>query len=97
VEYLEIGEYKKWAEYFIRNDSPLAIYHVLLYAGPVEKRKTDVRAVLAPGEEAYFKTGSSEFMAFAKFVDSAGVAWKRDASGSLTEIKNNDGMPWPMD
>jgi YD repeat-containing protein len=40
---------------------------------------------------------TSDFMAFAKFVDSAGVAWKRDGSGKLTEIKNNDGRPWTMD
>ncbi|MDQ0672973.1 hypothetical protein QFZ36_000534 [Pseudarthrobacter siccitolerans] len=75
----------------------MAIYDVLLYAGPVEARRKDIRQVLAPGEEALFKMASSDFMAFAKFVDSSGVAWKRDGAGRITEIKSGESFPWTMD
>lgn len=83
--------------YFIRNDSPLPIFQVLLYAGPADDRSREWQEVLSPGDQASFVMPTSDFMAFAKFVDSAGVAWKRDASGNLTEIKSNDGVPWSAD
>ncbi|MGO4860033.1 hypothetical protein [Arthrobacter sp. 2MCAF14] len=83
--------------YFIRNDSQLPIYRVLLYAGPPDERKHDIREVLAPGDEASFLMPSTDFPAIAKFVDSAGTAWQRNGSGRLTEITHNLGQPWPMD
>lgn len=96
-EYLDMGGTRTWYRYFVRNDSLLPIYHVRLYFGPVEKRRKIDREVIAPGDEVTHDSQSSDFMAFGKFVDSSGVAWKRDGSGKLTEIKNNDGQPWAMD
>ena len=96
-EYMDTGELRTWYQYFVRNDSLLPIYHVRLYFGPVEKRRNNDRQVIAPSDEVTFDSSNSDFTAFAKFVDSSGVAWKRDGSGKLIEIKNNDGQPWPMD
>ncbi|MET3348997.1 UNVERIFIED_ORG: hypothetical protein ABID57_000666 [Arthrobacter sp. UYEF1] len=96
-EQTDIGELKRGVLYFIRNNSTLPIYNVLLYAGPVEARRKDIRQVLAPGEEASFKMASSDFMAFAKFIDSSGVAWKRDGAGRIAEIKTGESFPWTLD
>lgn len=96
-EYSDIGERKIWYQYFVRNDSLLPIYHVRLYFGPVEERRKTDREVIPPGDEVTHDSQNSDFMAFGKFVDSPGVAWKRDGSGKLIEIKNNDGQPWTMD
>ncbi|BCW78295.1 hypothetical protein [Arthrobacter sp. NicSoilC5] len=97
MEWTDIGELKRGIVYFVSNNSPLPVYNVLLYAGPVDSRRKEVRAVLAPTEEASFKMSTSDFMPFVKFVDSAGVAWKRDGSGKLTELKSGDSFPWTMD
>lgn len=82
---------------FIRNDSSLPIYHVLLYIGPQDDRKTEVREVLPAGEEASLLVTTTNFMPFAKFVDTSGVSWKRDGAGRLSEIKDEHGLPWNVD
>lgn len=73
--------------YFVRNDSQLPIYAVDLVVGEADDLKTSMRAVLAPGDEEAIEVSLAIFTAFAQFTDSSGVAWKRDSSGRLTEIK----------
>lgn len=93
----DIGELKSGTEYFISNNSPLPIYYVLLYKGSRETRRKEERPVLAPGEELSFKSSSStDALAFAKFVDSAGFGWSRNGSGALTQEKSKDFLPWPV-
>jgi hypothetical protein len=93
----DTGEITHGFVYFITNNSSLPIYNVLVYAGPVSARRTVIRPVLAPGEEASFNMNSSDFMAFAKFNDSSGVAWKRDGAGRLIELKSGESFPWTKD
>lgn len=92
----DVGELKSGTMYFISNNSSLPIYYVLLYTGSKETRRKEDRAVLAPGEELSFRASSSDSLAFAKFVDSAGVPWTRNGAGALTQVKGKDFLPWPV-
>ncbi|RAM37235.1 hypothetical protein [Arthrobacter globiformis] len=96
VNFDEIGDRSVNYRYFIQNNSPLAIYNVLLYAGPHDLRTSSRQEVLVPGGEIEFHRSTSDFMAFAKFVDSAGVCWKRHGDGTLIEIQPVNG-PWLTD
>lgn len=71
--------------YFVRNNSPLAIYKVELIIGESDVRSTDCQ-VLAPGDEIACESLYSPVPGFARFTDSSGVAWRRDISGHLMEI-----------
>lgn len=93
-QHMSTGEIKKRIRYFVRNDSSLPIYDVLLYAAIPSHlarvpRKPAQRDVLPPGEEESFYAGSIESTPYARFTDSSGVAWGRDATGRLVEIKSH--------
>lgn len=83
---------------YIRNDSPLPIYNVSLYAGRAPYARAIDPAVIATGGEETLALRHEYETVHAKFVDSAGVAWKRGGDGHLAEITNpDDGEPWEMD
>jgi hypothetical protein len=86
----------KTTKCYVRNASQLPIYRVMLYLGSDWDSKSEVRDVLAAGEESSFETNSTSATPVAKFMDTAGVAWKRDGYGQLRELKDEHGMPWEM-
>ena len=94
-ELTDIGDVKGGIKYFVTNNSPLPIYNVLLYS--IEGRRHQTMPVLAPGGEVSFNMSTSDFSVIAKFADSAGVSWKRDGNGKLTELKSDESSTWTMD
>lgn len=90
--FADIGEVNRGYRYFIRNDSPLPIYDVVLAIGPEGAKEFRLRAVLPPGDKEVALVISSEStMVVGMFADSSGIGWQRDGAGRtagrLTEIK----------
>ena len=78
-------------QFEIRNDSALPIYSVMLVAS-LDGRDAgqDLKAVLPAGDKLSFqqRRRPGNLSAYANYIDSAGVRWRRYFNGDLEELSS---------